>query len=180
MDDGFDFSPPSDAERYAAAQELPASGVVAKPTLPPVDAEAPEAAAARLFGRSPDMIWRYVDAAGALAYCICRWNERDGRKKKILPLSWFEGGGWRSAHWPAPRPPFNADRLAANPEAAVVICEGEKAADAAAKVFPNYIATTSSGGAGAAHMSDWTALAGRRALICAPRSHSCPLEGGRP
>lgn len=133
----------------------------AKPTLPLADAEA---AAARLFGRSPDLLWRYSDAAGALAFCACRWNKTDG-EKEIRPLSWFDGEGWRFAHWPDRRTLYNADRIAANPDAPMIVCEGEKAADAAARIFSKSIATTSSGGAGAASKTEWTALAGRRVLI---------------
>ena len=50
-------------------------------------------------------------------------------------------------------------------KAPVVICEGEKAAEAAAAIFPNSIATTSSGGAGSASKTDWMPLAGRSILI---------------
>jgi hypothetical protein len=166
MAEGFDFSPLTDGEREAAAEEPVNCGEsdTAKPTLPAADAEAPEAAAARLFGRAPDLLWRYSDAAGALAFCACRWNKTDG-EKEIRPLSWFDGEGWRFAHWSDRRTLYNADRIAANPDAPMVVCEGEKAADAAARIFSKSIATTSSGGAGAASKTDWTALAGRRVLI---------------
>ena len=69
-----------------------------KPICAPADAESPDAAAARLFGRAPDSLWRYADAAGSLAFCVCRWNEPEG-EKEIRPLSWFDGEGWRFAHW---------------------------------------------------------------------------------
>jgi uncharacterized protein (DUF927 family) len=134
-----------------------------KPMAPPADAEAPDGAAARLFGRAPDSLWRYADAAGALVFCVCRWNEPDG-DKEIRPLSWF-GDGWRFAHWSAARPLYNLDKLTANQDAPVVVCEGEKAADAAARIFPKSIATTSSGGANAASKTDWRPVAGRLALI---------------
>ena len=60
---------------------------------------------------------------------------------------------------------FNLPDLVSKPKAPVVICEGEKAAEAAAAIFPKSIATTSSGGAGAAAKTDWTPLAGRSILI---------------
>ena len=60
---------------------------------------------------------------------------------------------------------FNLPDLVSKPKAPVVICEGEKAAEAAAPIFPSSIATTSSGGAGAAAKTDWTPLAGRSILI---------------
>ena len=55
-DDGFDFSPLSDAELDRATKEAAPNGEPdeVKPACPPADAEPPEAAAARLFGRKPD------------------------------------------------------------------------------------------------------------------------------
>ena len=169
MDDRPDFSPLSDAEREAA-QELAADGEphAAKPTCPPADAEPPEAAATRLFGPAPDKIWRYVDPGAALAFCVCRWDFGEGRKE-IRPLSWFEGEGWRFRHWRDVRPLYNRDRVAAHPDTPIVVCEGEKAADAAACIFPKSIATTSCGGANAATKSDWAPLGGRRVLNLAGR-----------
>ncbi len=69
-------------EREAAAHELQRDGAPdeTKPICAPADAESPEAAAARLFGRAPDALWRCTDAAGALAFCVCRWNKPDGEK----------------------------------------------------------------------------------------------------
>jgi putative DNA primase/helicase len=166
MDDVSDFSPLSDVERNAAIQELARDGELdaAKPTYPPPDAEPPEAAAARLFGRAPDTLWRYHDTMGALVFCVCRWNFGEGRKE-IRPLSWFDGEGWRFGHWQPTRPLYNLDRIAAEPNAPIVVCEGEKAADAAARIFPKSIATTSSSGAKAANKTDWAPLAGRRVLV---------------
>jgi hypothetical protein len=166
MDDRLNLSPFSDDEREAAAQEVAAEGEpdVAKPTCPPADAEPRETAAARLFGRAPSTLWRYADAVGALVFCVCRWNFGEG-KKEIRPLSWFDGEGWRFGHCQATRPLYNLDRIAAEPNAPIVLCEGEKAADAAARVFPKSIATTSSGGAKAANKTYWVPLAGRRVLI---------------
>jgi putative DNA primase/helicase len=166
MADGLDFSPLSDAEREAAAHQLERDGAPdeAKPICAPADAESPEVAAARLFGRTPDAHWRYADAAGALAFCVCRWNKPDG-EKEIRPLSWFDGEGWRFAHWPDARPLYNLEKLAAQPDAPIVICEGEKAADAAVRIFPRSIATTSSGGAKAFAKTDWKPGAGRRVLF---------------
>jgi uncharacterized protein (DUF927 family) len=66
---------------------------------------------------------------------------------------------------PAPRPLYGLDRLAAAPHAAVLVVEGEKAADAAATLFPGMIAVTSSSGAAAASKTDFRDLAGRRVVF---------------
>jgi len=51
----------------------------------------------------------------------------------------------------------------ANPDVPVVVCEGEKTAEAAKQC--GLLATCSAGGAGAAAKTDWTPLTGRRLLI---------------
>jgi hypothetical protein len=164
MADGPDFSPLSESERTAEESAHEAEPDAAKPTFPPTDAEPPEAAAARLFGRKPDALWRYANAEGETAFYVCRYNKPDAGKD-FLPLCWFDGAGWRSKHWPAPRPLYNLDKIAARSDAPIVVAEGEKAADAAARVFPEWITTTSCGGAKAAAQSDWTPLAGRRVIV---------------
>ena len=165
-DHGLDFSPLTPEEREAEAQKTAPGGEpdADKPTLPPADAETAETAAARLFRRPPDAIWRYATAEGETAFFVCRYNKKGGGKD-FLPLCWFPGDGWRSKHWPAPRPLYNLDKLDARPEAPVIICEGGKSADAAARIFPEYVATTSSGGAKAAEQTDWTPLAGKQVRI---------------
>jgi putative DNA primase/helicase len=47
----------------------------------------------------------------------------------------------------------------------VVICEGEKSADAAARVFPNCVCITSPNGSQSASKADWSPLHGRRVQI---------------
>jgi uncharacterized protein (DUF927 family) len=166
MDDRTDkFAPLSETELAAGTSD--AQGQRAreeKPIPPPAEAELPEAAAVRLFGRSPDALWRYLNEGGALVFCVCRWN-KPNRRKDILPLSWFDGEGWRFAHWADPRPLYNLNVLAVKLDAPVIVTEGEKAADAAARIFPKSVATTSSGGSCAYVQTDWTLLAGRRILI---------------
>lgn len=67
--------------------------------------------------------------------------------------------------WPDRRPLYQLDKIAGNPFAPVLVCEGEKAADAATKVLTKVVTTTSSGGAEAAAKTDWTPLAGRAVWI---------------
>jgi putative DNA primase/helicase len=49
----------------------------------------------------------------------------------------------------------------------VLICEGGKSVDAASRVFPDHVVTTSSGGAKAFVHTDWTPLSWRRVVIWA-------------
>jgi putative DNA primase/helicase len=77
----------------------------------------------------------------------------------------IDGEGWKFGAWPNSRPLYNLSAIAEQPNAPIIICEGEKSADAAALIFPKSIATTSSGGANAFDKTDWKPLAGRRVLI---------------
>ena len=59
---------------------------------------------------------------------------------------------------------YNLDRLV-NTSGPVVVCEGEKAADAADQLLPGFTATTSRNGADSASKADWTPLLSRDVLI---------------
>src|SRR5262249_54178044 len=72
---------------------------------------------------------------------------------------------WRWMGFAEPRPLYNLDKLATRPSAPVLICEGEKAADAAEKLLPGYVATTSLGRSKAAGKADWRPLHGRTVVI---------------
>ena len=133
----------------------------------PIPADAPNAPKTHArFGPST-AAWTYRDARGAPLFQVFRFDS-PGERKQFLPLSlWREAPGlrWRWKAVPAPRPLYGLDRLAALPDVPVIVCEGEKAADAAALVFPRSVVVTSPSGARAAGQCDWTPLAGRRVLI---------------
>ena len=140
-----------------------------RPILPvPADAPAPSAAHAR--HGAPSMRWAYRDAAGAVLCWVYRFEPRQpGERKQFAPLTFCENAQgrreWRWQALPAPRPLYQLDRLAANPAAQVIVCEGEKAADAAGALFPDAVATTCLGGAQAPGKTDWSPLAGREVLL---------------
>jgi hypothetical protein len=167
MADDIDFLPLSDAERKTAHEQARETAAEERPTPPRGDAETPEKAAARLLGRPPDGMWPYKNAKGAIHFWVCRWNVVKGGQpdKEIRPLCWFPDRGWRFAHLPTPRPLYNLDQLTVRPNAPVIVCEGEPAADAACQLFPDHVVVTSCGGARAARSSDWTPLAGRPVKI---------------
>lgn len=182
MDDHSDkFAPLTDAEISAGTNECPQAQRAreARTMCPPDDAEHGRDAAARIFGRPPDHLWRYAMPEGETAFYALRWDMAEG-KKTFRPLSYIEGDGWAFVAWADHRPLYRLDDISAKPDAAIVICEGEKAADAAAQIFPQSIATTSSGGANAPAKSDWTPLAGRHVLIWpdndeAGRKYACEV-----
>lgn len=115
----------------------------------------------------PTATWAYKNMSGELLGYILRFDMQDGRKE-FRPLTLWAANGrliWKWQGWSQPRPLYGQEHLAANPEAPVVICEGEKAADAARVLLPDMIAITNPGGSNGAACADWSCLAGRQVVI---------------
>src|SRR5580704_10285427 len=77
MDDASNpFAPLTPAELAEAARQIDPSKAerTAPPSCPPVDAEPGAMAAARLYGRKPDGVWRYATAQDETAFYAVRWN----------------------------------------------------------------------------------------------------------
>jgi putative DNA primase/helicase len=146
----------------------PAPAADWRPILP-VPNDAPTGPPSRERRGKPAACWTYRDAAGGLLGYVLRFNLPDG-DKEFLPATWCRhtttgACEWRFKAWLAPRPLYGLDRLAQRPAAPVVVTEGEKAADAAAKLLPDYVALTSPNGAKGAGKADWTVLRGRDITI---------------
>ena len=101
-----------------------------------------------------EFAWRYNHD-----FYVCRFAG-----KKILPL-WWNGTEWKFKAPPAPRPLYNLDALQQRPNAPVLIVEGEKTADAAAKLFPSAVAITWPSGCKAIDKADWSPLIGRNCTL---------------
>jgi putative DNA primase/helicase len=133
----------------------------------PIPSDAPEPPETHRTLGKPSQVWTYQDASGETLFHVCRFDPH-GERKQFLPLSlWRENGRltWRWKAVPEPRPLYGLDQLAKHSDASVVICEGEKSADAAARVISNSVCITSPGGVQSARKADWSALQGRRVLI---------------
>jgi len=89
-------------------------------------------------------------------FLVCRFPG-----KAIRPL-WWDGTAWRWKAPPAPRPLYWARRELT---AEVLITEGEKAADAAAELFPSHAVVTWPSGCKAIDKSDWQPLRGRACVL---------------
>jgi putative DNA primase/helicase len=158
------FAPLTDTELAAAPEAAPG-----KAWLPaaPVPDNAPTMTLT-LGARQPDQQWAYRDQTGRLLGYVLRFNTPDGGKD-IRPATFCTHASlpacWRFEGFVTPRPLYGLDRLASNPDANVIVCEGEKAADAATQIFKDHVCITSSGGAQAASKADWSALSGRSVWI---------------
>lgn len=143
------------------------------PVLPiPADAMAKVPKTHSRHGK-PSKVWVYKDAQGQPLMVLYRFDlgpDADGKpRKEFTPLTWCRNASgstqWRWASLPAPRPLLRLDALAQRPEAPVVLCEGEKSADAAAQLLPDHVATCWPNGANAWHKADFAPLAGRDVLL---------------
>ncbi len=117
----------------------------------------------------PTTHWEYLDSKRRLIFYAFRFDLGDGKKEVVPQTLWrIKKNGaleWKWKAHPAPRPLYNLHLLTAHPARPVVVVEGEKAADAAAKLLPNYVITTSPGGCNSADKADWTPLKGRDVII---------------
>ncbi|WP_395174411.1 ATP-binding protein [Roseibium alexandrii] len=134
----------------------------------PVPESAPKPPAQHPKRGKPSAVWKYLNADGKLCALVVRFDGRDG-EKVVLPLTWQQNAkgreGWRWAAIPNARPLYHVDQLAQRPDLPVLVCEGEKAADAGQVLLSDFIVVTSSGGSKAADKTDWSPLNGRRVLI---------------
>ena len=109
----------------------------------------------------PDTTYTYRNADGDSVFLVHRFQTDKG--KETRPLTW-DGKAWQ---WRYPTkdklPLYNLDKIVGGGQ--VLVCEGEKAADAAAAMFPGYAATTSARGSSQAEASEWSPLKDAKVLI---------------
>lgn len=117
----------------------------------------------------PSKVWAYKNTESNPVAYVARFDLDDGTKQ-VIPLLYATNGKttqWRWLGHPVPRPLYNLDMLHANPDATVIIVEGEKTADAVVEhvVADQYVVTTWIGGANGIRNADWTPLAGRDVIL---------------
>lgn len=161
------FAPLTEAELALSKGDDTASRPGLTPIVPvPDDAPAMDYEHPRLG--KPDKSWLYRDAERRRVAYVCRWNTAGGGKE-VRPVTFCDHGdgtqGWRSHGLPAPRPLFTLPDILARPDAPVIITEGEKSCEAAALLFPDYVATTAMNGAMSPGKTDFRPLAGRTVII---------------
>lgn len=148
-------------------QSLRDSTSSTRPWVAPVPKDAPPPPHAHPTHGEASATWRYRDANGLELFRVLRFDQKTGGKV-VLPLSLrrtSKGLQWQFSSPPRPRPLYGLDRLAKDCTSTVVVTEGEKAADAAERLLPTLVATTSSGGANSAAQSDWSPLRDRAVVV---------------
>jgi Ti-type conjugative transfer relaxase TraA len=117
----------------------------------------------------------YKDASGNLLFYTLRLvDKNDSYRKVVLPLSYgYHQGGDEIPKWSLKgyqsdkKPLYNLDQLYKNPQATVLIVEGEKTADAAQKMFSKdeIVVITWPGGSAASSKADWVPVAFRDIIV---------------
>lgn len=116
----------------------------------------------------------YRDQTGAVLGYVGRYEyEQEGkRKKEYVPQTWCRNANtgeieWRKVAFPVPRPLYGLHELASKPDAVVILCEGEKKADAANRMLGhmNAVGVSWSGGSKAIKKMAWEPLRGRKVLL---------------
>lgn len=161
------------AQRLAAflgmADPSPATGSalaeIWRPIMP-VPAEASAKPVAHPTHGAPSLQWSYCNEQGKVLWHIYRFEPKSpDEKKQFAPLTYCESSkGRRAWRWqgpPEPRVLYHLEELGARPGAIVMVCEGEKAADAAGKLFPECVVVSAMNGAQSPQKADWSSLAGR-------------------
>ncbi|EOF7609753.1 DUF927 domain-containing protein [Pseudomonas aeruginosa] len=161
-----------------AASTAPASSKPKAPEWVPVQPMPDEAMRKvpmqhRQHGK-PSTVWVYRDAEGRPLMVLYRFDlgpdEQGVPRKVFAPLTWCRNSGdgvqrWRWQGLAEPRPLLRLDELAARPSAPVVLCEGEKSADAAGKLLPTHVATCWPNGTNSWQKADFAPLIGRDVLL---------------
>lgn len=116
----------------------------------------------------PSASWTYRDMDGSVLGYVCRFDVPGG--KEVIPYVYATDGNrseWRWHGFEKPRPLYNLHLLSQQPNATVILVEGEKCADAVqAQVNASeYVACTWIGGANGIDNADFQPLSGRRVIL---------------
>jgi hypothetical protein len=123
----------------------------------------------------PSSVWEYRDENNALSYVVGRFHlDNDGKplgldkkgkqKKDFLPCFYY-ADGWQWSGTLDIYPLYGIEKLLSSKTKSVILCEGEKSADAGQLLFPNHIVMSLMGGAGRADKVDCTPLRGRKVYL---------------
>lgn len=121
-------------------------------------------------------MWTYRDANNKPLMARLRIEKKDG-KKDFLPMTyghrvWIDKQGNKQDqtkwHFKEPNsmlPLYGLEILAQRPTDPILIVEGEKTADTARILFPEYIVMTSQGGSHGANRNEWSVLKDKSIII---------------
>lgn len=112
----------------------------------------------------PTFSWVYLGPNKELLGYVVRFDPPEG-PKVVARLLWCGLEGWQLTDWPKPYPLYGLSELKKRPTDKVLIVEGEKTADAAIPLFPDYVVVTWPNGASAVSHVQWGHLKGRDVTV---------------
>ena len=164
----------SDAQQRATSPQNKAGNAIASTqkeplewvAILPVPDDAPAPPTTHFKNGKPSMQWVYRLADGVACYVYRFDAKTENERKQFAPLTFCEHTTSKKREWrwqglTEPRPLYNQDKIINRPDALVIVCEGEKAADAAAQLLPDAVVTTMLNGAQSPNKTDWQPLNGR-------------------
>lgn len=123
----------------------------------------------------PSMHWVYRNDKGQPLFYVARYDLGNGQKE-IKPWSYCKhatkGTSWRQKSHPTPRPLYNLQNIIKNPDAPILVVEGEKCADAASSILKKYVVTTWPNGAPSVSKTNWSVLSGRTVIVWPDNDHA--------
>ena len=127
----------------------------------------------RTFKCFPSAFFPYKNSLGVTVGYIARWDvqtEGGENKKGVRPYIYdFKEKKWISKFFGTnpknSRPLYNLPQILERKDTTILIVEGEKTAEAAKLLFPELVASTSSGGAQQVKQTEWFWLRGRDIII---------------
>lgn len=117
---------------------------------------------------TPTAVYCYRNDDNRVIGYTCRFiiHKRSGLDKVILPLTYAKVGNsfewvWRETGWNGAKPIYRQEKILQSPNQTVLITEGEKTCDSAARLFPELCCISWRGGAGSVRRVDWSKIANR-------------------
>ena len=119
-----------------------------------------------------DLSHEYKNFHGETVFWVKRQDATKGSKKKFTPFSYigkkdkdgFTIYTWQPKGWPKDRVLFNEDLLRNNNKP-VIALEGEKAANAASKIFKDHVCISWSGGSNSVYKTNFKRLKGKKVIL---------------
>ena len=160
----------SEQEAIANANNKPTEEEFAEPSL-----NVPELTENNLSRRTKDRFkggklsfYHYYSSKNVPVGCVVRCDKNvGGDKYKSFAMHSYAHikQQWQASWSVEGKPLYNLPEIVARPDATVLIVEGEKTAEAAKQLFPDYVVTTSCNGAGSPRKTNWSHLRGRDIII---------------
>lgn len=122
----------------------------------------------------PRSVHAYTDSENNVVMYTARYDKLDGTKE-FFPFTKLNGK-WTKKAIPNSRPIYNLYALVQNPDAPVLVVEGERTCELARNFITPYVIVSWSGGCQAINKTDWTPLQGRKKILLWPDADKAGIK----